>query len=407
MSKNTNDNDDLLKIKSFRVENIPNNTNNSNKIEKLVSAIDHKQSSYKLKEAVHKIDQLLNEDSIVAGSSRHNKSSFSYGQNLNDLHKQLEHKQDLKRKLNDQFENIERLLDDYKQTCYAHLATSEYLLNQIIKSKQIEEEAKQTRIELNKCMNAINNVEITHEPVCKNNNIVEVKTIKTNIEITNAEGNLLGNDEDKILKVSSLLNESTMNLESLIVANVDEGALKKKLMDLCRFRCDSEWNLLYRGSRDGFKAVDFHLKCDNRPRTLTLIKAKSGNIFGGYTVAEWTTRIRHSHNQWKTDKNAFLFSLVNRWKRPARIDVGAGKEGKAIYCSTAYGPTFGGGHDIQITDNANVNASRSNLGFTYVLPNYTYDTDAARCYLAGSYTFLVAEIEVFQIVHYDDDDGKS
>ena len=46
------------------------------------------------------------------------------------------------------------------------------------------------------------------------------------------------------------------------------------------------WRLLYRASRDGFKAESFHLKCDYKGPTVTVVK--SGNfIFGGFTEAAW------------------------------------------------------------------------------------------------------------------------
>jgi hypothetical protein len=48
-----------------------------------------------------------------------------------------------------------------------------------------------------------------------------------------------------------------------------------------------KWSLLYRGSRDGFRASNFHSHCDNKPITLTIIKSTSGNIFGGFTSAHW------------------------------------------------------------------------------------------------------------------------
>ena len=44
--------------------------------------------------------------------------------------------------------------------------------------------------------------------------------------------------------------------------------------------------LLYRASRDGWGASNFHSFCDNKGPTVTVIK--SGNyIFGGYTEHEW------------------------------------------------------------------------------------------------------------------------
>ena len=45
-------------------------------------------------------------------------------------------------------------------------------------------------------------------------------------------------------------------------------------------------NLLYRASRDGWGASNFHSCCDNKGPTVTVVK--SGNyIFGGYTEHEW------------------------------------------------------------------------------------------------------------------------
>jgi hypothetical protein len=43
------------------------------------------------------------------------------------------------------------------------------------------------------------------------------------------------------------------------------------------------FKLLWRGSRDGFTAKEFHLRCDGRANTLTLIADTDGNVFGGFT----------------------------------------------------------------------------------------------------------------------------
>lgn len=45
--------------------------------------------------------------------------------------------------------------------------------------------------------------------------------------------------------------------------------------------------LIYRGSRDGFLDLNFHYRCDNRGKTLILIKSFNGEIFGGYTDIPW------------------------------------------------------------------------------------------------------------------------
>lgn len=45
--------------------------------------------------------------------------------------------------------------------------------------------------------------------------------------------------------------------------------------------------LLYRGSRDGFSAADFHEKCDHLSETIVFIETTTGNAFGGKTSATW------------------------------------------------------------------------------------------------------------------------
>jgi hypothetical protein len=46
------------------------------------------------------------------------------------------------------------------------------------------------------------------------------------------------------------------------------------------------FSLLWRGSRDGFGASDFHSRCDGHANTLTVILDTDGNIFSGFTPVE-------------------------------------------------------------------------------------------------------------------------
>jgi hypothetical protein len=170
--------------------------------------------------------------------------------------------------------------------------------------------------------------------------------------------------------------------------------MKHKLFSLCGFEWNRKLTLLYRGSLHGYKASDFHSKCDDISKTLTLIKAAaSGNIFGGYTEATWD-----GNNQYKSDKSAFIFSLVNLENKPIKVNISNRHEHNAIYTCSAYGPLFGAGHDIVISDNSNTsNDSCSNFGRNYVHQNYTFRSEKAKQFLAGSLNFNVEEIEVFQL----------
>jgi len=49
----------------------------------------------------------------------------------------------------------------------------------------------------------------------------------------------------------------------------------------------SEPRLLYRASRDGWGASDFHRMCDDKGATVTVVKSSDGYIFGGYTDVAW------------------------------------------------------------------------------------------------------------------------
>jgi hypothetical protein len=107
--------------------------------------------------------------------------------------------------------------------------------------------------------------------------------------------------------------------------------------------------LLYRASRDGFSANDFHSKCDDIPNTLTIIKVKDQpHIFGGFTGASW------EDVGYGEDPSAFIFSLVNYDNKPIKMKINHNIK-YAIYCGSFYGPSFGVGRDFHNTTNSNTN----------------------------------------------------
>lgn len=73
-----------------------------------------------------------------------------------------------------------------------------------------------------------------------------------------------------------------------------------------------------------------------------------------------------------------------------------GNESCAIYSGPNYGTVFGM-EDISLFDNFNLpNSNYSNFGYTYILPEYPYNSRKAQGFLAGSCKFSVEDIEVFQ-----------
>jgi hypothetical protein len=170
------------------------------------------------------------------------------------------------------------------------------------------------------------------------------------------------------------------------------GKQSIELVKLCEFSPNDKWTLLYRGTRDGFGAQDFHSKCDNKSPTLSICKAhESSFIFGGF--ASVTLNGSQIYN---SDPNAFLFSLTNKDNQPLKMKIHPNKHQNAIQCNMSCGPIFGGS-DIAIANNANTTMNRrSNLGFSYKHPQYAFATNEAQSFLAGSIYFRLDEIEVFQ-----------
>jgi hypothetical protein len=154
---------------------------------------------------------------------------------------------------------------------------------------------------------------------------------------------------------------------------------------------ETNWKLLYRGSRDGFTASNFHEKCDNRTNTLTLIETTKGFIFGGFTPIAWESNT--NLNKPDSSGRSFLFSLQNaRNSEPRKFMLMSGKN--AIYCNSSCGPCFSGHCDLSVQYNCNTSTNNStNLGGSYV-----NDTGIdGKLVFTGEHNFTVKEIEVFTI----------
>ena len=66
------------------------------------------------------------------------------------------------------------------------------------------------------------------------------------------------------------------------------------------------YTLLYRGSRDGFGAAEFHKRCDGKGPTISFIESlEHKQRFGGFTSLLWSSNGSYGTN----DATAFLFSL--------------------------------------------------------------------------------------------------
>jgi hypothetical protein len=221
----------------------------------------------------------------------------------------------------------------------------------------------------------------------------------------------------RYLHFGFLSDEGFCTLRSVLAPRIPGEAIwVKAIFRLCPLRLESRIitelprafalfngkrsQLLWRGTRDGFRAADFHAKCDGHQNTLTIVRDDKGNIFGGFTPLAWESRIAkgQERNCDKTDphQQSFIFTIVNPHQFVPRIfPLKKDQDVCAISCDASCGPDFGGGSDLVIVDQANQS-------------RYSYTGDFGRCYvnttnkqgyrvLTGGARFCVNEIEVFEI----------
>ena len=144
--------------------------------------------------------------------------------------------------------------------------------------------------------------------------------------------------------------------------------------------------LLFRASRDGGYAKDFHEKCDGIKNTLTIIKTDKNYIFGGFTSQMWSVITENIK-----DDEAFCFSL----DKMKIYNIIKGKY--AIRCGDHYGPKFLSEETYIINIGNDFYNEEHN---TCKVINSFYDNiteDYELCH--GDYSFSINEIEVYEIIY--------
>ena len=152
-----------------------------------------------------------------------------------------------------------------------------------------------------------------------------------------------------------------------------------------------KFTLLYRGSRDGFVAKNFHNKCDGKGPTFTIARSKKGNVFGGYYAGSWAGSGYKSEASW-------IYSLKNSTGKVLKYKPQ--NTTNNAYCNKNSGPTWGGGHDLSFTFPSKQCKGSANPN-VYKTADSKFPTKGvtlSSSTLAGSSNFEIEEIEVFSAV---------
>ena len=149
-------------------------------------------------------------------------------------------------------------------------------------------------------------------------------------------------------------------------------------------------------------AAGFHAGCDGHQHTITVVTTQNGHLFGGVSDVDWG----YSDYAYQTSYNSFLFCFLCKgsFNNPTKFDL-TQDHYNAVYLQSTFGPTFGGGHDLNIADPGNtastVGRSYSNFGHTYACPDYDHfgapRTTPCNTYFNGELNFGTVDYEVFAL----------
>ena len=358
------------KIELFKNDISKNNEEKINKIEEKINKLEKKYSSKESKsnkkQSNNQIFYDTNNNKNINDTNNNNKNYINIDQTI----KYMEYKKDVKSK-NKEIYSSKTLDNDENKFALKKLRKQSSNKNNIL---------SRTLPELNPS-NSDNKTE-------KDSDSSSKKNIRNSYFISSS--NLF----------SSRLKDRTNVFELFVDSNIfkkedinDNFFIFTKLKEIYAYNRYIKLNLIYRASRDGDSAKDFHFKCDFIGPNLTVIKTKKEYIFGGFTIKTWKHLFKDINNEDPEcgtelkDEQAFGFSVnKNKIYENGKQDEGI------IYCNSNYGPCFKN-FFFKIFDkcfeNGGICGTIKESNFIGIEKDFEIN--------GGEQNFDIEEIEVFQI----------
>ena len=232
-----------------------------------------------------------------------------------------------------------------------------------------------------------------------NNNLILNEDIRNYIN-NDLKSDIKGlKDDIKMIKEQQEKDREIKTISSSPIVNVcmKNKFEDSKIISVNEYDMISDWispnkkievNLLYRASKDGDKASDFHNRCDNKGSTFCIFYLENGYKIGGYTSISW-----QNNRENKKDPNAFICSITNKEKYELK-----NKNGNAVYHGDSVGPEFydGNGYaDILIYDNC----LQTNNGIQVFINAYNSSMKKLIGQDSNTYQLLkMKDYEVYQVL---------
>ncbi|GES90220.1 hypothetical protein GLOIN_2v1884231 [Rhizophagus clarus] len=195
-----------------------------------------------------------------------------------------------------------------------------------------------------------------------------------------------------------------LNIISLISRWIDKMDVKSKYIYTRELYLPYKFELLLRGSRDGFTPKKFHELCDNISHTVTFIKIKeTEEIIGGYNPSVWKS---HKDGEFGEVNNSFIFSFKskNNFKDPILSHI---KDTiSALFYHDACGPSFSidiflcseKTNDLKDDDDLRINDDLEEYDDLKEYDCYRCKQTSYENKIKDAENFLMEDYEVFKLV---------
>ena len=161
------------------------------------------------------------------------------------------------------------------------------------------------------------------------------------------------------------------------------------------------WDLIYKGSRDGFTVPDIQSRCKEKCNTVVIVTDTVGNVFGGFVEVPLVDLAKNE--QHRSSERGFLFSLhsaTNALAKPVKASLKSNTKGQAVFYSSSH--LFGFGHchkkDLWLSPNmsgeVNIDNTLQQRGRTFALDP---GSDNSHTMFNDSKSFAAIELEIYTV----------
>ena len=134
----------------------------------------------------------------------------------------------------------------------------------------------------------------------------EINELKKGKDLNKVEGFEVINSPNNSNAPKETKNENVTIDSKILIKKQEIVLITNRLRVIDQYKNKQiSYKLLYRKSRDGDQAINFHQKCDGVPKTISIFETVKGFKFGGYIDKAWS-----SNGGWiKNDESCFIFSV--------------------------------------------------------------------------------------------------